>query len=61
MNDDQPSDDDGGLSPAARDAMARLIREDAVGQLWRRDGAMARLGSEGGALKLDWVAAVPWL
>ena len=61
MNDDQPSDDDGGLSPAARDALALLTREDAVGQLWRRAGAMARLGSEGDALKLDWVTAVPWL
>ncbi|MGH2504238.1 MAG: hypothetical protein ACRDID_17160, partial [Ktedonobacterales bacterium] len=34
---------------------------DAIGQLWRRDGAMARLGSEGDALKLDWVKAIPWL
>lgn len=42
-------------------ALARLAREDAVGQLRRRDGAMARLGSEGGALKLDWVEAIPWL
>ncbi|MDE3228322.1 MAG: hypothetical protein KGO05_00450, partial [Chloroflexota bacterium] len=41
--------------------LAHLAREDAVGQLRRRDRAMARLGSEGGALKLDWVEAVPWL
>ena len=45
------------LSPAAREALARLIRDDALGQLWRREGEMARLGSEGDALKLDWVAA----
>ncbi len=32
-----------------------------MGQLRRRAGEMARLGSEGDALKLDWVEAVPWL
>ncbi len=42
-------------------ALARLAREDAVGQLRRRNGAMATLGSEGDALKLDWVEAIPWL
>ncbi len=42
-------------------ALARLVASDALGQLWRREGEMARLGSEGDALKLDWVAAVPWL
>ncbi len=36
-------------------ALQRLISEDAVGQLRRREGLMARLGSEDGALKLDWV------
>ncbi|HEY8324336.1 MAG TPA: hypothetical protein VIG77_07580 [Ktedonobacterales bacterium] len=59
MSDDAPASDE--LSPAARGALARITREDAVGQLWRRDGAMARLGSEGDALKLDWVQAIPWL
>ncbi len=46
----------------SEDAMQRvlqqLIAEDAVGQLRRRDGLMAALGSENGALKLDWVEAV---
>ncbi|MFI5276986.1 MAG: hypothetical protein ACHQ1E_06930 [Ktedonobacterales bacterium] len=59
MSDDAPASDE--LSPAAREALARITREDAVGQLLRRDGAMARLGSEGDALKLDWVQAIPWL
>ncbi len=39
-------------------ALQQLIAEDAVGQLRRRDGLMAALGSENGALKLDWVEAV---
>jgi glucose-6-phosphate isomerase len=47
---------------ASEDAMQRalqqLIAEDAVGQLRRREGLMAALGSENGALKLDWVEAV---
>jgi hypothetical protein len=59
MSDDAPASDE--LSPAAREALARITREDAVGQLLRRDGAMVRLGSEGDALKLDWVQAIPWL
>ena len=46
---------------AQAEALARIAREDAVGQLWRRTGEMARLGSEGDSLKLDWVSAVPWL
>lgn len=49
------------LSPAAARALERLAAEDALGQLWRRDGVMARLGTEGDTLKLDWVTAVPWL
>jgi len=48
-------------SDAITAALARLASEDAVGQLRRRDGAMARLGSEGETLKLDWVEAIPWL
>ena len=42
-------------------SMARLIAEDAAGQLLRRDGAMAALGSEAGVAKLDWVDGVPRL
>src|SRR5579863_4093248 len=43
---------------APQAGIERLIAEDAVGQLRRREGRMAALGSEGGALKLDWVEAV---
>ncbi len=43
---------------AMQRALQQLIAEDAVGQLRRRDGLMAALGSENGALKLDWVEAV---
>ncbi len=50
----QYSPDDGDVAPALR----RLIAEDAVGQLRRRAGLMARLGSEGDAVKLDWVEGV---
>jgi hypothetical protein len=39
-------------------ALQKLIEEDAIGQLHRRDGLMATLGSEDGALKLDWVEGV---
>ena len=39
-------------------ALQQLIAEDAVGQLRRHDGLMARLGSEDGSLKLDWVEGV---
>src|SRR6266516_5970588 len=46
-------DDSTGLS-----ALQKLIEEDAIGQLHRRDGLMATLGSEDGALKLDWVEGV---
>ena len=38
--------------------LQKLIEEDAVSQLRRRDGLMATLGSEDGALKLDWVEGV---
>lgn len=38
--------------------LQRLIEDDAVGQLRRRDGLMAVLGSEDGVLKLDWVEGV---
>jgi hypothetical protein len=39
-------------------ALQKLIEEDAIGQLHRRDGLMATLASEDGALKLDWVEGV---
>src|SRR5438552_5552576 len=39
-------------------ALQQLVEDDAVGQLRRRDGLMATLGSEGSALKLDWVEGV---
>src|SRR5690242_7053941 len=43
---------------ARQAALQQLIKEDAIGQLRRRDGLMATLGSEDGALKLDWVEGV---
>ena len=39
-------------------ALQRIVTEDAVGQLRRRAGRMAELGSENGELKLDWVEGV---
>ncbi len=39
-------------------SLQRLIDEDAVGQLRRRTGLMAQLGSENGEVKLDWVEGV---
>ena len=41
----------GGSSPA----LQQLIKDDAVRQLRQQQGLMATLGSEDGALKLDWV------
>src|SRR2546421_5551640 len=43
---------------ARQSALQHLIQDDAIGQLRRRDGLMATLGSEEGALKLDWVEGV---
>ena len=43
---------------ALHSALQRLIKEDAFGQLRRREGRMAALGSEDGVLKLDWVEGV---
>src|SRR5919205_3364821 len=43
---------------ATRSALQQLIQDDAIGQLRRRDGLMATLGSEDGTLKLDWVEGV---
>ena len=42
-------------------SLARLIAQDAAGQLLRHDGAMATLGREAGVAKLDWVNGVPRL
>jgi hypothetical protein len=39
-------------------ALQQLIEKDAIGQLRRRTGRMAALGSEDGILKLDWVEGV---
>jgi hypothetical protein len=39
-------------------SLQKLIDDDAVGQLRRRDGLMATLGSEDGALKLDWFEGI---
>src|SRR5438270_12828226 len=43
---------------ARRSALQQLVEGDAVGQLRRRDGLMATLGSEDGTLKLDWVEGI---
>jgi hypothetical protein len=43
---------------ATRAALQQLIKDDAVGQLRRCEGLMATLGSENGALKLDWVEGI---
>src|SRR5947209_485466 len=43
-----------GLSPA----LQQLIKDDAVRRLRKPKGLMAMLGSEDGALKLDWVEGV---
>jgi len=45
------------VDPSAM-ALRRLVEEDAVGQLVRRDGIMRRLGSDQGKVKLDWVDRV---
>src|SRR5712691_4856808 len=45
-------------SVEASPALQRLISDDAVGQLHRREGLMATLGSEDGVPKLDWVVGI---
>ena len=45
-------------SPAVLALVRRLADDDALGQLLRRDGRMAELGTEGGDVKLDWVDGV---
>ncbi len=39
-------------------ALERIKQEDAIGQLRRREGRMAELGSENGVVKLDWVEGI---
>src|SRR6266487_3548687 len=39
-------------------ALQQLIKDDAVRQLRQQQGLMATLGSEDGALKLDWAEGV---
>jgi hypothetical protein len=39
-------------------ALERIKQEDVIGQLRRREGRMAELGSENGVVKLDWVEGV---
>ena len=41
--------------------LQQLAKDDAVGQLRRREGLMATLGSEDGVLKLDWVEGIAHL
>src|SRR5712692_4626629 len=45
-------------SVEASPALRQLIDDDAVGQLLRREGLMATLGSEDGVPKLDWVVGI---
>src|SRR5437868_1491228 len=49
---------EGHYEDAIEAVLRRFVLEDAVGQLRRREGVMARLGSEDGELKLDWVEGV---
>src|SRR5688500_18106443 len=48
----------GAESPEVDSLISRLAQEDALGQLLRRDGRMAELGTEGGDVKLDWIDGV---
>ena len=48
----------GADSPEVDSLVSRLAGEDVLGQLLRRDGRMAELGTEGGDSKLDWVDGV---
>src|SRR6266536_3131839 len=49
---------EGAHSPEVDELVRRLAAEDVLGQLLRRDGRMAELGTEGGDVKLDWVDGV---
>ena len=48
----------GADSPEVDSLVSRLAGEDVLGQLLRRDGRMAGLGTEGDDVKLDWVDGV---
>ena len=51
---------EGATTPEVEATLQRLAAEDVLGQLLRREGRMAALGSEGGDVKLDWVDGVEW-
>ena len=51
---------EGASTPEVEATLQRLAAEDVLGQLLRREGRMATLGSEGGDVKLDWVDGVQW-
>jgi hypothetical protein len=51
---------EGASSPEVEATLERLATEDVLGQLLRREGRMATLGTEGGDVKLDWVDGVQW-
>ncbi len=47
-------------SPAISEALERLAREDVLGQIIDRRGAVAALATEAGDVKLDWSDHVAW-
>lgn len=49
---------EGADSAAVMKTVKRLAEEDVLGQLLRREGRMAELGTEGDDIKLDWVDGV---
>ena len=49
---------EGASTPEVEATLERLAAEDVLGQLLRREGRMATLGTEGGDVKLDWVDGV---
>ncbi len=49
---------EGADGPRVDEIVRRLAAEDVLGQLLRRDGRMAELGTEAGDVKLDWVDGV---
>jgi hypothetical protein len=51
---------EGASAPEVEATLERLAAEDVLGQLLRREGRMATLGTEGGDVKLDWVDGVQW-
>ena len=49
---------DDGRTADVKNLLQQIQAEDVIGQLRRGDGLMARLGSENGSLKLDWVEGI---